>query len=295
MHRVLGHHDWQPTKLEVHGSATGVSFGAPHVFDFVNPGGAATGSGKVGETVLLPEGSPMGLGHDAGPLRVHVLVDSSPEQAHVVKSAMATATSGVKPCFSAHKVQVSVSGSMLPVVTDPTPMGVGLLSATYCGTPDSPNVIPLVPSHSEVFAGMTLGDMLGGLVNMIVDALWSIVADKIGDLAGLIMPDWLFGLGTRYCGLLIDGYGLGPSNIGVIAQQWIDGDGIGHDASVSVMGAGFLGELSYDARTGEFEGEWGPAGEYTPHMIAVVGLISPATRPMAMEFLTQEGVGALWE
>lgn len=295
MHRVLGHHDVQHMKIEIHGTASGVSLGAPRVFDFVNPGGAATGSGKVGETVLLPDGSPMGLGHDAGPGRVHRLVDPVNPAKNGPTSLMATATSGVKPCFSSHTVQINVSGAMLPVVTDPTPMGVGLFTATYCGTPDTPNLIPLDPSHSEVFAGMSLGDIIGGMVNILADYMWSIAMGIIGELAEKIMPGWLFSLGTRYCGLLIDGFSIGPSNWGVIAQQWIDGDGIGHDASVDVFGDGFLGRLSYDARTGEYGAEWGPAGDYTPMIIASVAMTNPVTAPFAATYLAYRGVSDVWE
>ncbi len=235
--------------------------------------GGALGFWKVNPRILigLLHTSPVGQGHDAGPLRGHVLVVvPDPGGISAGYSALATALSSCKPHFTAHKVQIKVDGSMLPICCEVIPI-VGLLSTLQCGSPVStPGVIPIIPSHLSVYVGMTLGDIVGGIVNVVVDMAWSAVTNGVGELldsssklaakvAGNVLP-WAMTGGSVF------NLGTGPNNLGAVFQQAIDNDNVASDAEISFkifgVGAEVKQQSGHDIPTGSDIHFASPAPKY---------------------------------
>jgi hypothetical protein len=265
MHRVLADKDYLPLTNEIHGLCGGTSIGVPFANGLVNPGGAL-GIWRMSNTVGMgPRGvHPLGAGHDGGPGRLHVLVCAEPHKS-VLASAVATATAGVKPPFSAHRTQVNVSGAMLPICVDPTPFGVGTAAAMFCGGPQLPSPY-LIPSVTTVQAGMTAGDLVGGAVNAVAEAAWSLqmaALGQVGGTAGRVVAGIVRALGgggpvesiVHRMTRVTDRFRVGPSGLGGLPQAWIDGDGVGSDAR-PYFGFGWLGTV--EGGSNEGPGRWVP-------------------------------------
>jgi len=203
--------------------------------------------------------NPMGLTHDTGPLRPHILVCVSVEPASatamsIAISALATLTSSCKPMFSPHKVQVVVGGLSLPVTVDSIPMVPVLLSGVVCSCPGLPTLSG-IPTQMTVLAGMTLGDILGGVVNCLAESamqlVWELVGLFGGDAAttgarvmaeiGLELPEMFAASFHAGAGLGGGSASTGPENYGRYLQEAIDQDGVGSDAYSSFRILGFGG------------------------------------------------------
>lgn len=199
LHRVLGHWDYLMVQVEFHYAGDGVfcpgaSSGIPFVATLCNPGGHIAGSFKINSNIRIGMISthPVGLGHDGGPLRSHALVCTDVTinpVTSIVETITNTAKSAVKPKFSSHKLHLEVGGSNLPACLELLPLSIS--SVSFCGNPDSINAAPFVPTHLSVFSSMSWGDIVGGLVDFLVDQVWSIVSEltisKIfGGFGGLI-------------------------------------------------------------------------------------------------------------
>ena len=289
MNRLLAHWDCVLAKPEIHlPVCSGVSIGVPVVSGLANAIGAI-GSWKLNENVQMGSMGvmPLGLGHDGGPPRVHVMTCTAPEPATAAtlsaqNSVLYSLLASVKPPFGAHKTQVNVGGSDLPVCIDPFPFSMGCLGAMFCGPPDNPNQLPMIPTHLSAYTSASWGDILGGLFTMFIDTAWSLLTFRLGNISQL-SRSWalrfVFGVtglgqvklgpdGVRNCnvrgaagryGGILSLFKVGPSNAGVVVQQAFDEDGVTHDADVG-FGLGFLGYAEYD------QGEQGlnydhPAGE----------------------------------
>lgn len=237
MHRLMGSFDCLPVAADIHWTAVGVSTGSP-VNLLINAGGIL-GFWKMNWNIHMGmiHTRPMALGHDAGPPRAHILiVIPDPTQAtSIAASIAATALAGIKLPFTAHKVQISVGGSSLPVCCQPIPWTPSFFAAQVCGNPDLPNgVYPIIPTHLSVYAGLTCGDIIGGIVNLVVDMIVSAVMGKAGDAISDVskIASNVFGVVTR--GLGVVGLSFGPTNLGGLVQQWIDDDGVGSDAEIAI-------------------------------------------------------------
>lgn len=230
MHRVLSDLDVcfaEETHVIASPPATGVSAGKLR-WD--------PDSAKVAETVEM--GSmrvkPLGMGHDAGIMRTHILV-AIPPTASVKASLEATAKSSLKPQFSAHLSQAGCGGSSLPMTAEPLPAGIGVLVGTVCGSPKCPAPlhVPLVPLQSCVWTGMTAGDIVGGIVNMWTDITFGTVLSVLGDgTSSVILKTILKALPIRSIlgkklGINLD---TGFSNPGSEVQKFVDNDGVSSDA-----------------------------------------------------------------
>jgi len=250
MHRVFGHYDIIPFhNPELHIPCVGASCWSVLGWGLCNFGGKL-GYWKRNPKVLMGsvQTNPMGQGHDGGPLRVHVLVCTGADPAtiavaSIAASAIATGTSGVKPRFTAHKVQLKVGDAFLPVCCQSIPYTPGTLSIMMCGGPDLPNVAPVVPTHLSVYAGLTLGDVAGGIIDCIADMYWSGVMAVIGEvLDGGKLAAQVIGslMGPVFNRAGAFGVNTGPSNVGTLAQRAIDDDGVSSDArpSITVLGLG---------------------------------------------------------
>ncbi len=195
--------------------------------------------------------SPLGIGHDTGIGRPHVLISIPPTpQMSAAASLKATATSSCKPMFSAHKTQAGCGlpdgKECLPVTAEPTPF-VGVLIGTVCGGPlNTPASLPwpLVPTQYSVFTGMTLGDIIGGIVNIVVDMAVSAAIGALGGALGggkvaqqvisVIVPV----VGAVGKGLKVN-LDVSVDNPGQYVQQVVDGDGVGSDARPAIRVFGF--------------------------------------------------------
>ena len=222
---------------------------------------------------------PMGQGHDGGMGRPHILVivpvDPSGGAASVALSLLCTALSSIKPQFTSHTVQVN-AGGMLPVCAEVIPF-IGCLSTTACGAPvDLPNTAPIVPTQISVWTGLSWGDIIGGIVNIACDMAWSAITWGIGNKIkigadfienGLTKSQLLKRiLGNNVVGLVLKALGItgsigdinfatGPTNIGALAQQAIDGDNVTSDAPINVGIFGFGASWSQSSgNTGRSDG-----------------------------------------
>ncbi len=260
MHRVCAtydvcisaevHVDTPPTPL----SAVGISASTLH---WLAPWS------KMAPKVLMGsiQVSPLGIGHDTGITRPHILVTIAPPNpwTSVAASAKATLTSACKPMFSAHKTQAGcglpAGGESLPVTAEPIPV-VGILIGTVCGGPVNTPAsmpVPLIPTQYSVFTGMTLGDILGGVVNIVVDMVVSFGLTKLGDAVGGKVASEI---GKQAISVALPalaavgkvvGYNINaPVNLdtsidnpGTLVQQWVDGDGVGSDAQPGIRVVGF--------------------------------------------------------
>jgi len=204
--------------------------------------------------------NPLGMGHDTGITRPHILVSIPPTPwMSVAASAKATLTSSCKPMFSVHKTQAGCGGKSLPVTADPFPFGVGLLLATVCGGPvnlPAPVPVPLIPTQLSVWTGMTIGDIIGGVINIVVDMAVSFGLGVLGGALGggkiaqeiisVALP--VIAAIGKVTGINLD---VGIDNPGRIVQEAIDDDGIGSDANpaIRVFGFGVQGSGPKGGRT----------------------------------------------
>lgn|GEM_PF-4923922 len=207
--------------------------------------------------------NPLGMGHDTGITRPHILVSIPPTPwMSVAASAKATLTSSCKPMFNAHKTQAGcglpAGGESLPVTAEPTPF-VGVLIGTVCGGPvNTPASLPapLIPTQLSVYTGMTWGDIIAGVINIVVDMAVSFGIGALGGALGggkvaqqvisVIVP--VVGAVGKGVGLNLD---VSIDNPGRIVQEAVDGDGIGSDAQpqIRVFGFGVQGTGSKGGRT----------------------------------------------
>lgn len=195
--------------------------------------------------------SPLGMGHDTGITRPHILVSIPPTlPMSAAASAKATLTSSCKPMFNAHKTQAGcglpAGGECLPVTAEPTPF-VGLLIGTVCGGPlNTPASlpVPLIPTQLSVYTGMTWGDIIAGVVNIVVDMAVSFGIGALGGALGggqvaqqiisVIVP--VVGAVGKAAGVNLD---VSVDNPGRIVQEAIDGDGVGSAANPQIRVFGF--------------------------------------------------------
>jgi hypothetical protein len=209
---------------------------------------------------------PLGMGHDTGILRPHILVAIPPAwPTSIAASLKATATSACKPQFNAHKTQAGVGDApgteSLPVTAEPIPY-VGLLMGTVCGAPvnlPAPTMVPLIPTQISVWTGMTWGDIIAGIINIGVDMLVSFLLDRLTNALGNMVSSKLakeaisvaipiIGAVGKVLGINLD---VGIDNPGRPFQEAIDKDGVGSDAQpgVRVFGFGVKGTGSKGGRT----------------------------------------------
>jgi len=204
---------------------------------------------KKAVTVLMGslQVSPLGMGHDTGILRPHVLVSIPPTPwMSVAASLKATATSSCKPMFNAHKTQAGCGGQSLPVTAEPAPF-VGVLIGTVCGGPVNTPAslpVPLIPTHMSVYTGMTWGDIIAGFINIAVDMAVSFGIGALGGALGggavaqqvisVIVP--VVGAVGKAVGLNLD---VTIDNPGRIVQEAVDQDGVGSDAQPQIRVFGF--------------------------------------------------------
>ena len=257
MHRAYGHKDALLVHpVEIHTPFFGVSLGIPFIcWGVCNRWGEILGFWKTNSNIAIGvlEDMPLGQGHDGGPGRVHVLIEP-------ISSAAATASSTVKPHFTSHTVQFKVGASSLPICCHmipwvPTDVG----SLLLCGSPDTINMYPVIPTHLSLWVGMTWGDFFGGLLNAWVDIWWSIVMGVTGatlsrmgrtavKIAGVLpVVQKLMGM----CD-----FPTGPSNFGVVLQNLIDGDDVTSSADTAAY-TWFGFGVKYSIRNGlDFATPW---------------------------------------
>lgn len=218
---------------------------------------------KKAPTVLMGslQVNPLGMGHDTGITRPHILVTVKPPNpwTSIAASAKATLTSSCKPMFSAHKTQAGVQGSSLPVTAEPTPF-VGIFIGTVCGGPVNTPAslpVPLIPTQLSVYTGMTIGDIIGGVVNIVVDVAVTFLLGLAGKglSKGNPVAEQVIGIAIPVVAAVGKGLGInldtGIDNPGRIAQEAIDGDGVGSDAQsgIRVLGFGVEGTSQGGGRT----------------------------------------------
>jgi hypothetical protein len=258
MHRVLGtwdfcisvevHVDTPPTPM----SALGGSAWTLEWLDAWSKKAPKVEMGSLGV-------NPLGMGHDCGPGRLHVLVTIAPPApwTSIGASALATAMASCKPQFNAHKTQAGVPADpagtdALPVTAEPIPF-VGIVIGTVCGSPVNTPAslpLPLIPTQLSVFTGMTWGDIVAGIVNIAVDMALSFALGKLGGAIGKkfegeileqIIPIILPGLSVLGKILHIN-LDVSIDNPGRVVQEWVDGDGVTSDARTGGRVVGFGGQ-----------------------------------------------------
>lgn len=258
MHRVLAVFDFTAAP-EIHMPGVGGSAGM-----LISPAGIL-GFWKVAPRIMMGmlTPGPMGQSHDAGPIRVHVLVVPEPTgTVSISLSAACTALSSLKPLFTSHTVQAKIDGSYLPICAEIVPYMItaGCLSTMVCGSPcDTPNTLPIIPTQISAWVGMTWGDLVGGIINGLADMAFSAVTSYAGDAMKIGERPWSI-LTKSQMGSRILGHGMpwalkvgasspvglstGPNNLGALAQQAIDGDGVTSDAPISLTFLGVGGQIS---------------------------------------------------
>jgi len=207
--------------------------------------------------------SPLGMGHDTGITRPHILVSIPPTPwMSIAASAKATFTSACKPMFNAHKTQAGcglpAGSERLPVTAEPTPF-VGILIGTVCGGPINTPAsypVPLIPTQYSVFTGMTWGDIIAGVINIAVDMAVSFGVGALGGaLGGGKVAQQIISVIVPVVGAVGKGVGLNldvsVDNPGRIVQEAVDGDGVGSDAQpgIRVFGFGVQGTGAKGGRT----------------------------------------------
>ncbi|MDX9787848.1 MAG: hypothetical protein RBT11_13775 [Desulfobacterales bacterium] len=133
---------------------------------------------KYSKTVIGPFGFQfIGQGNDSGFVVPHIGIP--PNNALI---PLIIAFGGSKPMFSASTVKIDVDGAGTPVACDLIPFNfVGINQA--CNDPcNYPSDIVICPN--SVFVGMTLGDLISGLVLTLVDVAVSWAASKAGGWMG---------------------------------------------------------------------------------------------------------------
>ena len=273
MHRVLATYD-VCISVEVHVleplpvlNALGVSASTLQWLDMYSEKAPKVLMGSLGV-------NPLGMGHDTGITRPHILLTITPFNpvTSFAASCKATFTSSCKPQFCAHKTQAGCGlpngGSAKAVTAEPIP-AVGFLIGTVCGGPVNTPAslpVPLIPTQLSVYTGMTTGDIVGGIVNIGVDMLVSGLIGLAGKglsrgnavaelVIGMVIP-WIAAIGKAN-NINLD---VGVDNPGSIVQEAMDGDGIGsgQPAAVRVFGFGVRGSGPEGGRaTGaELVGPW---------------------------------------
>ncbi len=207
--------------------------------------------------------NPLGMGHDTGIGRPHVLVSLPPTpQMSIAASLKATATSSCKPMFNAHKTQAGCGlpdgKECLPLTAEPMPF-VGILIGTVCGGPvntPASQPVPLIPTQLSVYTGMTWGDIVAGFINVAVDMAVSFGIGALGGALGggkvaqqvisVIVP--VVGAIGKAADINLD---VSIDNPGRVVQEAMDGDGVGSDAQpqIRVFGFGIQGTGSPGGRT----------------------------------------------
>ena len=237
------------------------------------------GAHKIAPMIMMQgfANYPLGLGHNVGRGRIHVLICMEGAVMSAAQSLLATISSSCKPVFSSHKTQVNAGGAR-PMSTYVIPGHAGY-SGSCCGGP-----VSITLSHpnnvTSILVGMTLGDIIGGVVNFVVEALVNTALALIGVAAGMEGgPAASFAVTVVLSVLGAAGFTVfGMSNIGVFAQMLIDQDGITHDAGpeITILGMSQVYNASDNhwhvlhPWTGEDLGPvpntWEvPAGEPIPH------------------------------
>lgn len=133
---------------------------------------------KYSKTVIGPFGFQfIGQGNDSGFVVPHIGIP--PNNALI---PLIIAFGGSKPMFSASTVKIDVDGAGTPVACDLIPYNfVGINQA--CNDPcNYPSDIVICPN--SVFVGMTLGDLISGVVLTLVDVAVSWAASKAGGWIG---------------------------------------------------------------------------------------------------------------
>lgn len=146
----------------------------------------------------IPINMPPCLGHDASIGRPHILIDPSPVPPppappatplnSIASSASATMCSAMKPTFSASKDLRNGGGQgPLPVSTEALPFGAGIVFSgnVVCGLGPPHMGIPMIPTQFMDWSGLTLGDIIGGFVNMRVEMFWQGVLECFAIVPGL--------------------------------------------------------------------------------------------------------------
>lgn len=167
----------------------------------------------------IPINTPPCLGHDAGILRPHVLIDLSPLPPppappavplnSAVTSAGATLCSALKPTFSSSRDLRNGGPGALPVSTEALPFLGGLILSgnVPCGIGGPHMGIPMVPTQLQDWSGLTLGDVIGGLVNMAAETFFQAALDTVGAL--LPFGDAILKFGGKALGDFLLSNGLG--------------------------------------------------------------------------------------
>ncbi len=170
----------------------------------------------------IPTNSPPCLGHDAGVLRPHVMIDPTPPPpaSSAITSLQCTANSALKPTFSASR-DLRNGGGALPVSAEALPYGAGIVFSgnVPCGF-GGPHVgIPMIPTQMLDWTGLTLGDIIGGLVNMQLETLSQACLDLVSSVPGLEALPYIVAWGPAL------GISVWPSGHAAVApvQQAIDG------------------------------------------------------------------------
>lgn len=213
--------------------------------------------------------NPLGMGHDTGITRPHILVTVAPPNPwmSVAASAKATFTSSCKPMFNAHKTQAGcglpAGGESLPVTAEPLPF-VGILIGTVCGGPVNTPAslpVPLIPTQLTVFTGMTWGDIIAGVINIVVDMAVSFGLGVLGNaLGGGKVAQQIISVFVPVMGAVGKGLGINLDvsidNPGRIVQEMVDDDGVGSDANpqIRVFGFGVQGTGSKGGRVSGAKG-----------------------------------------
>lgn len=179
----------------------------------------------------IPINVPPTLGHDAGVLRPHILIDPSPvpppplPPATPINSAItslsATLCSALKPTFSASRDLRAGK----PVSTEVLPFGAGIILSgnVPCGIGGPHTGIPMIPTQLTDWTGLTFGDIIGGLVNMYLETLSQAALEVIsGALPGK--------LGNALCIVVAYGPAVGLS-------FWPSGDAVGSSVQSAVDNA----------------------------------------------------------
>lgn len=133
---------------------------------------------KYSKTVIGPFGFQfVGQGNDSGFVVPHIGIPPNN-----VLIPLIIGFGGSKPMFSASTVQVNVDGAATPMACDLIPYNfVGINQA--CNDPcNYPSDIVVCPN--TVVVGMTLGDVISGVAQTLLDCAVSFVASKIGGALG---------------------------------------------------------------------------------------------------------------
>lgn len=196
----------------------------------------------------IPTNSPPCLGHDAGVLRPHVMVDPTPppQASSVITSLQCTVNSALKPTFSASR-DLRNGGGALPVSAEALPFGAGIAFSgnVPCGF-GGPHVgIPMIPTQLQDWTGLTLGDIVGGLVNMQLESLSQACLDLVSSVPGLESLPYIVAWGPAL------GISVWPSGDAAVApvQRAIDGM-VANASSASASSDGPSGSTSSASANG---------------------------------------------